>query len=347
MKCLYRYSPLSFRQPVMLLVILFLSENMTIKGQAAKVIDNDLNRSSNLSIGGTFLGIDIYNPNLNFFAEGELFYRFKKERVWVKGNYKIAYGDRIGEVTESESFGEAVPANGTQPLRSIGGTIGYNFKKKKLVDVARATFFNRVRTKSASMPLESWKLYGVHAGYDLFRTIVAQESTTGYTGTSNESFLAGTTININNATPMLNMNIVSLGIHRQILEHYVVEAKNGSSGIILKNKVIKMVYADFLFGMNMIFDDVLVPFNSLAPNSAPPNYGSGSNYSAYNFYSVDINSSYKKIPVGGRIGWQKTTLKAVGLISGFEAGFRPGIVDPSFNLYLMFKLGISFNMRAK
>lgn len=336
-----------FRRGALSLLILFVAGNFDLKAQAAKVIDNDLNRSSNLSIGGTFLGIDIYNPNLNFFAEGELFYRFKKERVWLRGNYKIAYGDRIEAVTEASSFGDAVPANGTQPLRSIGGTIGYNFKKKKTVAIARATFFNRVKTKSAKMALESWRLYGVHVGYDLFRTIVAQGSTTGYTGTSDESFLAGATINIGNATPMLNMTIISAGIHRQLLEHYVVEATNGSDGATIKNKSVNMVYADFLFGMNMIFDNVLVPFNSQAPNSALPS-GSGGNYNtAYNFYSVDINSSYKKIPIGGRIGWQQTTLNAVGLITGFEAGFRPGIVDPFYNLYLMFKIGISFNMRAK
>lgn len=348
MKLVSIHSILFLRSTAVKLFILFLFTSIELMGQAAKVIDNDLNRSSNLSVGGTLLGVDVYNPNLNIFAEGELFYRFKKERVWIKGSYKIAYGDRLEAITEASSYGDAVPANGTQPLRSIGGAIGYNLKKKKIMAIARATFFNRVKTSSLPMALESWRLYGIHVGYDVFRTIFAQGSTTGFTGTSDESFLTGTAINIDNATPMLNMSVMSVGIHRQLLEHYVVEAKNGSDAAIIKNKTINMVFADFLVGMNMVFDDVLVPFNNQAPNSAPPNYGSSGNYnSAYNFYPVDINSSYKKIPIGGRIGWQQTILKPVGLITGFEMGFRPGIVDPFYNLYLMFKIGISFNMRAK
>jgi hypothetical protein len=62
---------------------------------------------------------------------------------------------------------------------------------------------------------------------------------------------------------------------------------------------------------------------------------------------VDINHSYSKVPFGARLGVEQISLSPVGLMMGLEIGFRPGIFDPFYNLYILAKVGISFNGRIK
>ena len=341
---------MTYFKSVSLLVVLSLLVLMPLKiwsqGQVGATIkDNKLEDSRNLTITATIIGLEVYNPNLNFFIEGKLLYRFKKELGWIKANYSLAYGDRIGQVIESSSSQEAIPANGTQPLRNIGGSIGFNFKRKEVYKVARASFFQK--RKTVDLRIKSYRLYGVHIGYESFRTIFAQGSTTSYTGTIHQGLPHDTSVITSDATPMFRMGIVSLGIHRQLVDHYEIEVSNGSGTAVYTNKSCSMVYADFLFGVNMTFDDLLIPLNGNGPNSNPQPYGNLGGNDPFNFYQANINGSYKKIPVGARIGWELTGLKSVGYMVGVEAGFRPGIMDPLYNLYFSVKVGITFNIKAK
>jgi hypothetical protein len=307
--------------------------------------DNDVDRSPNLSIGGTIFGIDLYGPNLAVFIEGKLTYRFKKERAWIRGHYTIAFGDRARAVTESSSAQEALPADGTQALRNIGGSVGYNFIKKTDYQVAKATFFGNSARKEIKLPLKSFRLYGLHAGYEQFRSILASESTMNYTGTVVENSLKDSILVSGNATPMFHETIISFGIHKQRIEHYVVQVNYGGELSYYTNKTSQLWYADFLFGMNMQLEDLLIPLNGNAPNSNPKNPGNIND--PYNFYRVDINKSYKKIPIGGRVGFETITLKHAGLMVGGELGFRPGIMDPTFNFYLLMRIGLMLNFKAK
>jgi len=332
---------------VLLLCMLFALLAGRSSGQSTFTLkDNAIEDSPNLSIGGTLFGADIYNPNLAFFIEGKLNYRLKKELGWIKANYTLAFGDRLESVTESSTSQDALPANGTQPLRDIGLSLGYNFIKRVDVKLARATFLNRTKSKKITLPLKQYRLYGLHAGYEMFRTIVAQGSTASYTGTIVENSLKGKTVIAGNATPMLNMQIVSLGIHRHYIEHWKVQVNNGGEITDYSSRSVSTLYADFLFGMKILFDDVMVPLNMNAPNSSTITTGNSMN-DPYNYYRADINGSYKKMPIGGRIGWEQSVLKSVGLTSCAEIGFRPGIIDPVYNLYIMLKFGLMLNFKAK
>jgi hypothetical protein len=310
----------------------------------ASIVDNAIDNSRNLSIGGTIIGADIYDPNLNFFIEGKLAYRFQKELGWIKAHYTRAYLDRIEEVLEPTSY-EALPAEGTQPLQNFGGSVGFNFKRKTVVMIARASFFNKL--ESITLPIKSYRLYGVHVGYENFRSILAQGSTISFTGTVSRDLQRDTVLVASHATPMFRMSMLSFGIHRQLIDHYEISVNDGSNATTFKNRTSSMVYVDFLFGMNMMFDDILIPLGRGGPNSNPdPNANSGGS-DPFNFYRADINNSYKKIPFGGRFGWEMTSLQAVGYSLGIEMGFRPGILDPLSNLYIAMRVGISFNARAK
>jgi hypothetical protein len=309
----------------------------------ASIVDNEINNSRNLSIAGTIIGADIYDPNLNFFIEGKLAYRFQKELGWIRAHYTRAYFDRIEEVLEPNSFG-ALPADGTQPLQNFGGSVGFNFKRKTVVMIARASFFNKL--ESITLPIKSYRLYGVHVGYENFRSILAQGSTLSFTGTASRDLPRDTVLEAAHATPMFRMNMLSLGIHRQLIDHYEIAVNNGSDATIFKNRTSSLVYADFLFGMNMMLDDILIPLATRGPNANPDPYGTGGS-DPFNFYRANINNSYKKIPFGGRLGWELTGLQSVGYSLGLEMGFRPGILDPLYNLYIAMRVGISFNARAK
>ncbi len=310
--------------------------------------DNDLNNSPNLNIGFTVFGADIYNPNMAFFVEGKLSYRFKKELGWIKTNYTYAFADRLEAVTEAYDYSDALPAEGTQPLRNIGGSIGFNFIKRENIELAKASFhfMNRSRDSKITIPIRKYRMYGLHAGFEKFRTIIAQGSTTSYSGTIVEGSLNGTTVESGNATPMMNMNIISVGIHRQIISHYKLEINNNGEITNYSEKSISTVFADFLIGTSIQLDDIMVPMNKNAPNTNQ-NPNSNSSYEPYNYYRVDINNGVKKIPIGGRIGWEKIMLKPLGGMVGAEFGFRPGIVDPLYNLYIMMKIGFMFNFKAK
>jgi hypothetical protein len=276
------------------------------------------------------------------FIEGKLIYRLPKEIGWLNANYKIAWADRMDEVTEGTSYQDGIPANGTHALRDIGLSFGYNAIKKEDYKIARATFFNRNSSKSITIPVKSYRLYGVHAGLAKFRTILAQGSTTSYSGTVS-GFRKDTVLEISNATPMLNMNIISIGIHRQFIENSVLEINANGDLSETKSKFSSMVYADFLIGTGIVFDDLLVPLGDRGVNGNP----NSNNYEPYNYYPININESYKKIPIGGRIGWEQVRLGTVGMTSGFEVGFRPGIFGPLYNAYMLFKIGVSFNFKAK
>lgn len=308
----------------------------------ARIKDNNLDNSKNLTISSTIFGIDTYNPNLNLFLDGKIQYRFKKETVWLNAQYKVAWADRLDEVTTSSSSQEAVPVEGTKPLKSYGLSVGYNFIKREDYKVARATFMNRSQSKSIRLPVKSYRLYGVHGGYDYFRSVVAQGSTMSYSGAIVADYPRDTIVNVNHATPMFHMNMISIGIHRQKIQHYEIEVVDGGSVKEYKSKMHSIVYADFLIGTAMTLDNILIPLNGAGQN-ANPNYTND----PFNFYRVDVNNSYKKIPVGGRIGWEQVTLGTVGTSFGIEFGFRPGILGPDFNTYLLFKYGISFNFKAK
>ena len=333
---------------IIVILAFFTGRQCKLYGQLnATVKDNVVENSRNLSIGGTLLGIDLYNPNLNFFIEGKLNYRFKKELGWIKGNYSVAFADRLEEITESTTAQEAVPANGTKPLKTYGLSFGYNFVRKEDFTITKATFLRRSGAKSVKLPVKSCRVYGVHVGLEYFRTIIAQGSSMSYTGNITANYPRDTTVVTGNATPMFSMKIISVGIHRQIIEHSVIQINNGGELKEYKNKGSSMVYADFLIGTSMTFENVLTPLNGNGPNANPANsYGSNSN-NPYNFYSVDINNSYKKVPIGGRIGWEHIGLGPVGSIIGFECGFRPGILKPADNAYIMMKIGLSFNVKAK
>ncbi|MGZ3900390.1 MAG: hypothetical protein ACXVNO_06030 [Bacteroidia bacterium] len=320
----------------------------TVRAQAARITDNDLDNSRNLSVGGTILGVDVFDPNLNMFVEGKMIYRFKKELGWINANYKVAWADRMDEVNESTSMEDAVPAGGSKALKNYGFSVGYNFIKKEDFKIARATFMNRSREKSMRLPVKSYRLYGVHVGYEYFRSIMAQGSTTSYTGHVVADYPRDTIVVAGNATPMLNMKIISIGIHRQFIEHSAMEVNSNGAFTNYKNKFSSMVYADFLIGTAMVFENILVPLGANGLNANPNNYsGSYNSNSPYNFYQVDINGSYKKIPIGARLGWEQVGLGPVGALMGVEAGFRPGIMGPGYNAYIMFKLGMTFNMKAK
>jgi hypothetical protein len=331
---------------LLFIFVFFSAKKASIYGQgSASIKDNDLDNSRNLSIGGTILGVDLYDPNLNMFIEGKLCYRLKKENGWLKANYSLAYADRLEEITESSSSQEAIPAEGTKPLKTYGLSIGYNFIKRQDFQVTKATFLRRSSVKSIKLPVKSLRLYGIHIGLEYFRSIKAQGSTISYTGTINANFPKDTSIITGNATPMFSMNMISIGFHRQYVEHNVIQVNSSGTLTEYKTKYTSTFYADFLIGTKMVFEDILIPLNGNGPNSNPSN----NNYSntPYNFYRADINNSYKKIPVGGRIGWEKTGLGPVGSIVGWEFGFRPGIISPADNLYIMIKVGLSFNMKAK
>src|SRR6218665_2911407 len=323
----------------------FLCLGMAQAQPGASIVDNEIDNSRNLSIGGTIIGVDVYDPNLNFFIEGKFAYRFQKEMGWVRGHYTRAYLDRIEEVMEPSAY-EALPANGTQPLQNFGGSVGFNFKRKRMYMLARASFFNKL--ESVTLPIRSYRLYGVHAGYENFRTILAQGSTISFTGTASRDLTRDTVLIAAHATPMLRMHMISLGIPRQLIDHYEISVNDGTSGTTYKNRTSSMVYADFLFGLNMMLDDILIPLGSRGLNANPdPSSGSQGGSAPFNFYRTNINSSYKKIPVGGRFGWELTGLQAVGYTMGLEVGFRPGILDPMYNLYIAMRVGISFNAKAK
>ncbi len=335
---------------ILFLICFFCSlKSSLLFGQgSATVKDNNIDNSRNLTIGGTYFGADIYDPNLNLFIEGKIGYRFKKEKAWIKANYTIAFADRLEEITESTTSQWAVPAEGTKPLKTVGATIGFNFVRKEDFSLVKATFLKKSdMIKSVRLPVKSYRLYGIHVGYDYFRTIIAQGSTISFTGTAT-NFPKDTILSTPHATPMFSMNMISIGMHRQLIQHSVIQVNNGGELKEYKNKYISTFYADFLIGTKMTFENILVPLNGNGPNASSSNGGgSYATNDPYNFYSVDINNSYKKIPVGGRIGWEYIGLGPVGGIVGFEFGFRPGIIAPADNLYLMMKFGISFNTKAK
>ncbi len=329
----------------LMLLCLLLISGFTLKSQSNMFLkNNDLDRSKNLSIGGTIFGVDLYNPNLAFIIEGKLCYRIKHELGWVRAHYTLGWLDRIEAVTESSSSQEAVPANGTQPLRNIGGSIGINFIKREQYKIAKGIFLNSNR-KDIKIPVKFLRLYGIHAGYEQFRTVIAQGSTTSYTGTVSKDYPSTVTVEAT-GTPMFHMTMLSLGIHRQLLEHYTLEVHSGGNVTEYKSRTTSLVFADFLFGMNMQLEDLLVPFNYNAPNTNQVKPSIGNN-DPFNFYAADINEGQKKIPFGGRLGVEQISLGPVGWNMGAEIGFRPGLMDPMFNLYILVKVGVSFNMRAK
>lgn len=325
---------------------LFLIQCLAVAQNTFTLKDNDLNNSPNLSFGATAFGIDYGEPNLALFVEGKLVYRFKKEKAWVKANYTYAFVDRLRARTESENYADAIPADGTQPFKDIGLSLGFNLIKREDIRLAKATFLflRSGRNKKISIPIRKYRLYGIHGGYEKFQTILSSESTTSYTGTITESALIGQTITAQDATPMFHVDIISFGIHRQYIEHYKLQVNNNGELTDYSMKSSATLYADFLFGTNMVLDDILVPLNINAPNTNPQN--SGTNKS-YNFYRANINDSYRKVAIGGRIGYEKITLKPLGGMVGAEFGFRPGIIDPTYNFYFMLKLGFMFNVKAK
>ncbi|MBL7920890.1 MAG: hypothetical protein JNJ40_11285 [Bacteroidia bacterium] len=336
---------LKIKKAIFLIFFFCSIKSSLLFSQSAAIKDNAINNSPNLTIGGTLLGVDIYDPNLNMFIEGKLGYRFKKEKAWIKANYTIAFADRLEEVTESNTSSWAVPAEGTKPLKTYGASIGFNLVRKEDFKLVKATFLKRSDIKSVKLPVKSYRSYGLHVGFDYFRSILAQGSTISFTGTAT-NFPKDTVLIASHATPMFSMNMITIGMHRQLVQHCVVQVNNGGELKEYKNKYISTFYTDFLIGTKMTFENILVPLNGNGPNA---NTSGGSYYSndPYNFYSVDINGSYKKIPVGGRIGWEQIGLGPVGSIVGFEFGFRPGIINPADNIYLMMKIGMSFNMKAK
>lgn len=329
-----------------LVLFVFLIQSYALTQNTFTLKDNDLNNSPNLSIGATVFGIDFGEPNLALFVEGKLVYRFKKEKAWIKANYSLAFVDRLRASTESENYGDAIPADGTQPFKNLGLCLGFNLIKREDIRLARATFlFLRSGRKSKiTIPIRKYRLYGIHGGYEKFQTILSSESTTTYTGTIVENSLAGQTVTAENATPMFHADIISFGIHRQFIEHYKLQVNTNGELTEYSMKSSSTVYADFLFGTNMLLDDILVPLNINAPNTNPQNSNSNT---SYNFYRANINSSYRKVPIGGRIGWEKITLKPLGGSVGAEFGFRPGIIDPTYNFYFMLKFGFMFNVKAK
>lgn len=306
--------------------------------------DNDYYQSPNLSFGGNYIGVDLYTPNLAYFVEGKFCYRFAKEFGWLKGNYAIALGDRVEAITEGGDSQDGIPANGTQALKNVGVSVGINVIKREDLIAAKIKHEGKT-TKIVSVPVKISRTYGVHMGYESFRSVLAQGSTTSYTGTVVEASLKDSVLVASNATPMYNAKIASFGIHRQYMFYYVLQAGQGDNRTEYSQKRISTVYADFLFGTDMAVDNVLVPMNSRAPNANPKTNGNGNE--AYNYYEVNINHNLRKIPFGARIGWEQITLKPVGLIVGGEIGFRPGIFNPLYNTYLTMKIGFMFNLKAK
>lgn len=326
-------------------IVFLLIFSRVLSQGGVRIKDNDLDNSKNLTFSSTIIGVDFYNPNLNFFIDGKMQYRLKKEIAWINASYKAAWADRFDEVSETSSAQEAVPVGGSKALKGYGLSAGYNFIKREDYKVARASFINNAGKRNIRLPVKSYRLYGAHAGFEYFRSILAQGSTISYSGTVVADFPRDTTLETGTATPMFHMNMISLGIHRQYVYHSVIELN--SNGVLqdYKDKSTSMVYADFLIAPKIVFEDILIPLNGAAPNSN--NTSSNYNNTPYNFYRVDINNSYKKIPIGGRIGWEQVRLGNVGTSFGAEFGFRPGIFGAGFNTYVLLKYGISFNFKAK
>lgn len=319
--------------------IIFLLALLNSRAQSLSLKENSPETARNLSIGGTVMGFDLYNPNVNGFSEAKLTYRFKNELGFVRANYSIAWLDRIEEETR-DSYNVGIPANGTQALRNMEAQFGWNFKKKEEIRIASKRFAGR--TKATKIPVRFLKAYGLHVGYGNFRTIIAQGSTTSYSGIVEG--LPNEIPRTIDATPMLRMKMAHIGIHRYVVSDYVLTEREGSSNKEVVGKYAHYLYADIFYAFNMQFDDLLVPLNGDGPNAAPI---SNSYTPAFNYYAMNINNSYHKIPIGGRIGYEQTILRSVGLLYGLELGFRPGIFNPNYNMSIMLKIGFTFNAKLK
>jgi hypothetical protein len=318
----------------------------SINAQNAVVKENNLEDSPNLSLG-VISGLDVFDPNFNGYFGAQASYRFKGEKIWLGGYYYRAYFDRLEAITENNQSLNGIPAEGTKPLKMYEVKMGYNIVTRNDYRYAKTTFFKRsaVITK-IKLPVKSYRLYGVHAGYGYFRTIVAQGSSMEYSGPITADFPKDTIVSVSNATPMLSMNLISLGVHRQKIFHAVIQTNNEGTILNYSDKSYAVLYGDVLIATKMTLENILVPISYNAPNTNPPS-GSNSSGTDFNYYNVNVNGSHKKIPIGGRIGGEYTSLSKIGYTVGFECGFRPGLVTPENNLYMQFKFALLLNVKAK
>ncbi len=318
------------------LILLACIASTKVSAQSMNLGENNLDKAKNLSIVCVPVGFDVYNQNLNLFAEARLQYRFKKELGWLSANYKIAYLDR----TEENSFVETIA--GSSPLKELAATVGFNFKKKEIIKIATPGFYTR-RNK-IRLPVKFLRSYGIHAGYSQFQSIFASGSTTNYNG---EITLGADTKSVTvSATPMFSAGILHLGIHRQWLENYVIDYSTGGEKKSVSSKSIKTVYADFFYAPFMNLEPVYLALGENSPNSNQNYNSTGGNFN-YNYYPVNLNAGTKKIPVGARIGMDLIELDGFGYNYGFEVGFRPGVYTPLDNLYILVKMGFSINAKLK
>ncbi len=311
-------------------------------------IDNDLYQAPNLSAEMSVLAVDLYSPNLNFSIEGGLRYRFSGEKGWIKTSYLVSFADRIDESIDYNNSGLGLPANGTKPLKNICFSAGYNFNQntyysKEYISLKTVGHTNYV----TPVQLGYLKCYGIHAGFETFRTILAQGSTTEFVGSNMEGYKTDSLVTIEHVTPMFNAGIISIGFHKDIIEHAEITFRSNTETFKRKVNSHYHAYADLLIAPIMKLEDVLFPYNYQGPNAPDPNSLSSSYHENFNYFKMNINDHVKKNPIGARIGCQLNSLNRAGLFSGIELGFRPGPFSPFYNLYLKIKIGFSLNFKAK
>lgn len=283
----------------------------------------DVNR--NLSVSIPMFGIDLYSNNMNLFAEGQADYRFLKNRIWIEANYKFAFFEDGGSAVTVAKPDWGIPVGGLKPLQQLFGSVGYNIVKKEFTRFMRVPGYDSL----PALPIRSASFYGIHAGYSRFRTIVSSPAGFKYSAPADISVVPEGFVKFM-ASPMLQIDILYLGFHRQRVAHYVVKAEVDGQIKKFRDRSIRTLKAELMFGTNSVLSDLLLVVNS--PN-------------APTLYQANINGSLKINPIGWRLAWEHLGLAPTGVIAGFETGMLPGPFAPLDNFFLLMKVGLRFNTR--
>ena len=176
-------------------------------------------------------------------------------------------------------------------------------------------------------------LYGIRAGYQIFGSSFNTQNftVTGYdiqdpTKTKQE-------FNSSNYGSNIQEGILFFGLSSsQILNVDINFDRYGES----KSSGRFTWYLDAMYAPTINYSNMLV----VVGDSVDPNNNHIISYKTYN-----INDYTNKFPLGGRVGFQITSLSTWALNAGVETGVRPGL-GLAEGLYFQIKLGFGLNMRV-